>query len=261
MINTPKEVAQNYLTIGRAKAEMPAVQTFLLAVMAGIFIALSAAGANTVSCMMGNGSAGKIAAGTLFPAGLAMVLIAGGELFTGNNLIILPVLDKKIPLSAMLRNWVIVYAGNFVGAVCVAWAVQASGQLGLFDNKLMELTIQTALNKCSYTFSEAVLLGICCNFLVCIAVWMSFAGKTVADKILGLFFPIFLFIASGYEHSVADMYYIPAGIFAGGGAEGLNWGTFFMSNLLPVTIGNIIGGAVFVGTAYYLIYIKKYKKA
>lgn len=258
MINSPKEIAMQYLAVGKSKTEMQAGKLFLLGVMAGFFIALGAAGANTVSCMMENQSAAKMAAGVIFPAGLAMVLIAGGELFTGNCLILLPVLGKKTAVRAMLRNWVIVYLGNFAGAVCVAWGVCQSGQVDLFDGALAALTIQTAVNKCSHSFGSAVLLGIFCNFLVCIAVWMSFAGKTVMDKIIGLFFPIFLFVASGYEHSVANMYYIPAGIFAdAAGTTDLTWGMFALSNLLPVTIGNIIGGAVFVAAIYYLIYMKE----
>lgn len=258
MINSPKEIATLYLTVGKSKTEMQVRKLFLLGILAGFFIALGAVGANTVSCMMENPSAAKIAAGVIFPTGLAMVLIAGGELFTGNCLILLPVLDKKVSVTAMLRNWVIVYLGNFVGAVCVAWGVCQGGQLKLFDGALATLTIQTAVNKCSHSFGAAVLLGIFCNFLVCIAVWMSFAGKTVIDKIIGLFFPIFLFVASGYEHSVANMYYIPAGIFADvAGTAELTWGTFLFSNLLPVTIGNVIGGSVFVAAIYYLIYIKE----
>lgn len=258
MINSPKEIALHYLNIGKSKVEMSVMKLLLLGIMAGVFIALGAVGANTVSCMMDNPSAAKIAAGILFPAGLAMVLVAGGELFTGNCLILLPVLDKKASFTAMLRNWYIVYLGNFIGAVCVAWGICQGGQLHLFNNTLMTLTIQTAVNKCSYSFIEAVILGIFCNFLVCIAVWMSFAGKTVIDKIFGLFFPIFLFVASGYEHSVANMYYIPAGIFADmAGTVGLTWSKFLLSNLLPVTIGNVIGGSIFVAGIYYLIYIKE----
>lgn len=259
MINSPKEVAKNCLEIGKNKTELAAGRMFLLAVLAGMFIALGAVGANTVSCLIENGSAAKIAAGVIFPAGLAMVVIAGGELFTGNCLILLSVLGKRTSPGKMLRNWIIVYLGNFAGAVFVAWGVYAGGQTQLFQGALMELTIQTAVNKCSHTFLEAMLLGLFCNFLVCIAVWMGFAGKTAVDKIVGLFFPIFLFVASGYEHSVANMYYIPAGIISAGemGEEmGLTWSGFLFSNLLPVTIGNIIGGAVFVAAIYYLVYIK-----
>ncbi|WP_207750529.1 formate/nitrite transporter family protein [Anaerotignum lactatifermentans] len=259
MINSPKEVANHCLEIGKNKASLPAGRMFLLAVLAGMFIALGAVGANTVSCLMENGSAAKIAAGVIFPAGLAMVVIAGGELFTGNCLILLSVLGKRTSAEKMLRNWIIVYLGNFVGAIFVAWGVYAGGQTQLFQGALLELTIQTAVTKCGHTFGEALLLGVFCNFLVCIAVWMGFAGKTAVDKIVGLFFPIFLFVASGYEHSVANMYYIPAGIFSAGEAGqsmGLTWSGFLFSNLLPVTIGNILGGALLVAGIYYLVYIK-----
>lgn len=268
-MNTPKEITEKYIKIGKGKAELPGYQAFLLAIMAGIFIALGAAGANTVACTMAGGSAAKLAAGVIFPAGLAMVLIAGGELFTGNCLLLLPVLSGEITVFAMLKNWVIVYLGNLAGAVLVAWAVCASGQTGLFNGALETLTVNTALVKCSYSFPGAFLLGILCNFLVCIAVWMSFAGERIADKILALFFPIFLFVASGYEHSVANMYYIPAGIFmnvqnavqtAGGGAEILTWGVFFCKNLFPVTLGNIVGGSALVGGIYYLVYGRKLRR-
>lgn len=256
MINTPKELIQNYIEIGKRKVEMPTRKVFLLAFFAGVFISLGAVGANTLSCMITNPSVAKLFAGMIFPAGLTMVVIAGGELFTGNCLLFIPWLSEKISFGKMVKNLIVVYFGNFLGAMSIVLGVYYSGQLHFFGGELMDFTLQVAINKCHYTFIEALILGVFCNFLVCIAVCMSFAGKTVVDKTVGLFFPIFLFVASGYEHSVANMYYIPIGILLDHHNE-LTWAMFFHSNLLPVTIGNIIGGAFFVAALYYLLYIRR----
>jgi len=264
---TPKEVAQNVIGIGKAKATNAPAKLFLLGILAGMFIALAAVGANTASSVIENASAAKLIGACVFPVGLAMVLIAGSELFTGNNLIIVAVLEKEVTLAQMLKNWLFVYIGNFVGALLIAVLVNYSGQLDLFGGALAATTIKAAATKASLNFGKAILLGILCNFLVCIAVWMSFAAKTVGGKIAGLFLPIMLFVLAGFEHSVANMYYVPSGLFAAGlypdAAAGvanianLTWGNFFINNLIPVTIGNIIGGVGLVGCMYWAIYLKK----
>ena len=169
----------------------------------------------------------------------------------------------------MLKNWVVVYLGNMVGGIGVAAICVFSHQAGLFNNGLAASMISTAAGKVSLSFGDAFLRGIACNFLVCIAVWISFAAKQVSSKIIGLFFPIMMFVLCGFEHSVANMYYIAAGIFAKGNAayleaataagadvSGLTWRAMFTKNLLPVTLGNIIGGAVLVGLAYWFVYLK-----
>ncbi|MDL2235315.1 formate/nitrite transporter family protein [Christensenellaceae bacterium OttesenSCG-928-L17] len=268
-MNAPNEIAANYVGIGKKKTEMAAAKLFLLGILAGMFIAFAAVGANTASSVIENPGVSKLVGALLFPAGLAMVLIAGSELFTGNNLIIISVLEKQASFVGMLRNWLFVYLGNFVGALLVAWLVNGGHQLSLFSNALAGTTINTATAKASLTFGDAFLRGVMCNFLVCIAVWMSFSSKDIAGKVLALYFPVMLFVLCGFEHSVANMYYVPAGIFAlgnpayAGAATAdiakLTWGNFFMNNLLPVTLGNIVGGAGLVGLPYWFLYLKKKK--
>ena len=264
---SPKEVAQNVIGIGKAKATNKPAKLFLLGILAGMFIALAAVGANTASSVVENASIAKLIAACVFPVGLAMVLLAGSELFTGNNLIIVSVLEKEVTVGQMLKNWVCVYLGNFVGSLLIAALINYSGQLDLFGGALAVTTIKAAATKASLKFGKAILLGILCNFLVCIAVWISFAAKTVGGKMAGLFMPIMLFVLAGFEHSVANMYYVPAGLFAAGlypdaaasvaNIANLTWGNFFLNNLIPVTIGNIIGGVGLVGCMYWAIYLKK----
>ena len=246
----PAEIARIYPETGKAKVSMSVPKTLLLGILAGIFIALAGVGAT-----FGNVYVNKVMGAAIFPAGLAMVIIAGSELFTGNCLLILPVLEKSITVSRMLRNWLIVYIGNLIGAVLIS-AMTVWG--GTFDG-IYETVIATAVTKATLPFGVALLRGILCNVLVCLAVWMAMAAKDVAGKIIGLFFPVFLFVLCGFEHCVANMFYLPAGIFAaahyGIAAEGLSFGTMLLSNLLPVTIGNIIGGCG-IGCAYWLAYRK-----
>lgn len=247
---SPGEVARTYVTIGKGKAEMPAGRMFLLAVLAGAFIALAGVGAT-----FGNVYVNKVAGAAIFPAGLAMVIVAGSELFTGNCLLVIPLLERKITLQGLLRNWLIVYAGNLLGGLLVAAMTVLAGTYdGIYD-----AVIATAVAKVSLPFGAALLRGVLCNFLVCIAVWMAFAAKTVGGKIAGLFLPVFLFVLCGFEHSVANMFYLPAGIFAatryGVGTELSVFG-MWSRNLLPVTLGNIIGGGA-VGAVYWAVYLRK----
>lgn len=248
---SPMEIARTYPETGRAKASMSLQKTLLLGILAGMFIALAGVGAT-----FGNVYVNKVMGAAIFPAGLAMVIIAGSELFTGNCLLILPVLEKTITAGKMLRNLVIVYIGNLIGAVLVA-AMTAYG--GTFDG-ISEAVIATAVAKATLPFGAALLRGVLCNVLVCLAVWMAMAAKDVAGKIIGLFFPVFLFVLCGFEHCVANMFYLPAGLFmaarCGAAAQGLSFGTMWLGNLLPVTLGNIIGGFA-VGGAYWLAYMKK----
>lgn len=212
---------------------------------------------------------GKAMAGAIFGTGLMLVIIAGGELFTGNSLILAGVLEKKVTLGKMLSNWGVVYLGNFVGSVLIAYLMVASGLFSSGANGLAATTIKIASYKVGLTFGQAFVLGVMCNWLVCLAVWMSFGSKNIVGKVFAIFFPIWLFITSGFEHSIANMYYVPAGILAksneawvaasGLGAEqlaNLNWGSFFVNNLIPVTLGNIIGGGLFVALLYWFVYMK-----
>jgi formate/nitrite transporter len=257
-MNSPAEVAKNYLTIGKNKANTEISRMFILAIFAGMFIGMAAVAATAANVNLGSGVGAFV-----FPGGLAMVLIAGSELFTGNNLIIIPVLQGEVSVGGMLKNWVVVWIGNFVGSMIVALIAVYSGAMNNFG----AAAIKTATAKCTLGFGPALLKGIGCNLLVCIAVWMSFAAKDVAGKIIGLYFPIMMFVISGFEHSVANMCYIPLGLLAndkmtaaaveaGVDSTGLTWGNFFAGNLLPVTIGNIIGGAILVGVLYWYVYVK-----
>lgn len=256
---TPKEVAVNYLDACEIKAELPLLRMFLLACLAGVFVALAGVASTVGSAMIENASAAKIVSGCIFPAGLAMVLVAGSELFTGNNLLIMGVLQRRITPAGMLRNWGVVYLGNFIGSMLVA-ALAAGGHVfSAFGGQLAETVVAVAQAKTALPFGDALIRGILCNFLVCIAVWMSNAARTVPGKIMGLFFPIAAFVIAGFEHCVANMYYIPAGIFAAGvhglAADGLSWGSFLLRNLLPVTLGNMLGGVVLVGVTMWYLYL------
>lgn len=250
-MGTPMETARNYLETGRGKVCLSPLRTLLLAILAGMFIALAGAGA-----LLGNVYVNKVMGAAIFPAGLAMVIITGGELFTGNCLLIMPLLEKTVTVRQMLRNWLIVYAGNLIGAILIA-AMTVWG--GTFDG-VYETVIATAVTKATLPFAAALLRGILCNILVCLAVWMAMMAKDVAGKIVGLFFPVFLFVLCGFEHCVANMFYLPAGIFAADRydvlAEGLTAHTMWTGNMLPVTLGNIIGGCG-IGWFYRMIYLKK----
>ena len=265
--NTPKEVAQNYIATGVAKTKLPASKMLLLGILAGMFIALAGVGATVASATVASPSLAKLVGAFIFPVGLAMVLLAGSELFTGSSLIIIPVLEKEAKISGMLKNWVLVYIGNFIGSVIIALLVVYGGTGSMFGNEVAAAMINTAAAKTSLDFMQAVYRGILCNFLVCIAVWISFAAKDIVGKITGLFMPIMLFVLCGYEHSVANMYYITAGLFAAknpvymaaasnNNISTLSWGSLFTKNLIPVTIGNIIGGAILVGLVYWFIYLR-----
>ncbi len=266
---TPAEVAKNYVAIGKGKVNIPIVKLIVLGLMAGAFVALGGVSSTAVAVSLSEASFGKFLGACIFPGGLTMVLLAGSELFTGNALLVIPLLEKEIKLSGVFKNWVFVYIGNFIGSLLVASAIVFSHQVGMFDNGLAVSIISTAATKCSLSFSDAFIRGIMCNFLVCIAVWISFAAKDVANKIIGLFFPILIFVICGFEHCVANMYYISAGLLAktnpvymeAAKAAGVNLNSlslkgFLVDNMIPVTLGNIVGG-LFVGCIYWYLYLKK----
>ncbi len=270
-MNSPKEITQNYIALGTAKTKLPISKMLVLGILAGMFIAIAGV-ASTIASATLTGSVGKLIGAAVFPGGLAMVLIAGSELFTGNTIIILPVCCGQAKLSGMLKNWVTVYIGNFIGGLLIAALVVYGGTFGLFDNAAGGAAINTAVAKVTMTFDDALIRGILCNFLVCIAVWMSFAAKDVVGKVAAIFFPIMIFVLVGWEHSVANMYYISAGLFAAGNEaylaaskfasdiSALTWGSFFVKNLIPVTLGNIIGGSVLVGLGYWFVYARDVMK-
>ena len=258
-MNTPAEIAKNYEKIAVLKGKLPFCKMLLLAVMAGAFIALAGVGSTVASARIGTESEARRVSACVFPAGLAMVLISGSELFTGNSLMVLSVLQRKISVGAMLRNWGVVYIGNLIGAVLVAALTVYGHTPDLYGGALAESMVRAAQTKAAMGLGDALIRGVLCNFLVCIAVWMSFAAETVSGRILGLFFPILLFVLCGFEHCVANLYYLPAGLMAaaeyGIAADGLTVGTALLHNLIPVTIGNVLGGTA-VGTVYWAVYRK-----
>jgi formate transporter len=286
----PPAMATKAEDIGVKKAALPALNMFVLAILAGAFIGVGAIFATTVSAggfsvKDASGATAlsvslpygitRLLAGLVFTVGLILVVVGGAELFTGNNLILMAFASKKVTLMQLMRNWAIVYSGNFVGAIATAFIVFLSGQY-LFGGGAVGLT---ALNigeaKTSLAFIPAVALGIMCNALVCMAVWMCYGARSTTDKIMAIILPIACFVAAGFEHSIANMYFIPSALFIKGGGDPaffaaigktaesfphLTWGNFFVANLLPVTIGNIIGGAIMVGLVYWFVYLRKATK-
>lgn len=267
----PNEILDSCIETSIAKSGGSFMKLLILGIMAGVFLAFAASGSNTAAFNLLSSpetyGIGRFLAGILFAIGLMLIVLCGGELFTGNTLIITAVLEKRVTLGRMLRNWVIVYIGNLIGAIFIAWLINMSGLLSGGADLLGALTVKIAAGKTALPFGRAFILGIMCNWLVCLAVWIAFAADTMTGKIFGIFFPILLFVTSGFEHSIANMYYIPAGLFAksnisfaelsGVSSEILNtltWSGFFINNLLPVTLGNIVGGAVFVGMGYWYVY-------
>jgi formate/nitrite transporter len=208
----------------------------------------------------------------VFSLGLILVVVGGAELFTGNNLIVMAWASRKVSTSLLAKNWIIVYLGNFVGAMGTAVLMYFSGQFAFGKGAVGAVALTTAIAKAGLGFVQAIALGILCNTLVCLAVWMTFSARTTTDRILAIIPPISAFVAAGFEHSIANMYFIPIGLFVKAGAPAsfwasigktaadfpnLTWDKFLINNLIPVTIGNIIGGAVLVGIVYWAVYLRK----
>ena len=259
---TPKQIADRVETIGVSKARMPLLATFSLAVIAGGFIGLGALYFNVVASDAQLPFAlSRVLGGVAFSLGLILVIVAGAELFTGNNLLVMAWAGGKIGLGELVRNWVIVFAGNAVGAIGLAVIVWLSHHGAMNGNAVAVQYVKIAAAKVHLPFWDAFFKGVLCNLLVCLAVWLSLAGHTVADKILAIVFPISAFVAAGFEHSIANMYFIPIGMLlsdavpagAVAGADALNLAGF-AANLVPVTLGNIAGGSVLVALIYFLIY-------
>lgn len=259
-MHSPLEIARNYVEVSIHKTNLSAFKMIILGMFAGFFIGFAGIASTTASSTITNPSVAKLVGATVFPAGMAMVLIAGSELFTGNTLIILAVLEKKITVLKMLKNWFFVFIGNFLGAALVALGVVYGHTPDLFGGDLAGSIVAAGASRCSLSFSESLIRGILCNVLVCIAVWMSFAAKNVSGKLMTSFWPVMVFVLCGFEHSVADMYFGTAALLAsreyGIAAEGLTLLRFFTYCMIPVTLGNIIGGAGIVGCGYWLGYLR-----
>ena len=294
----PPEMAQKAEYLGVRKAQMALIPMFTLAVLAGAFIALGAIFATTVTA--GSSMAVKavdttatftnltismpygvvrLMTGFVFCLGLILVVVGGAELFTGNNLIMTAWASGKVSTLSMLRNWGIVYFGNFVGSVATAGMMYLTKQYTFGGGVVGVATLNIAATKVNLTFLQAFALGVLCNALVCLAVWITYSARSTVDKIIGIIFPITAFVAAGFEHSIANMYFIPIALFiktfdaefAGKSAaavqaatkfslDTLTWKAFLLNNLLPVTLGNIIGGAGLVAIVYWFIYLRPLKK-
>lgn len=245
MLKTFAQAAADYCAAAEKRTAQSLPRMLLLGALAGVFIAFAG-----VAASIGGALGGKLASATIFPIGLTMVLLAGSELFTGNCLFLMPLLRRNITAGHMLRNWVAVYLGNLLGSVAVAFLVVQCGAL----DGIAEAAVAAALTKAALPFGVALLRGVLCNFLVCLAVWMAFCAQSAGGKVVSLFGPIFLFVLCGFEHSVANMYYIPAGIFLAENGE-VTWLSLWQ-NLLPVTLGNMVGGCG-LGGILYLLYGRK----
>ena len=266
----PKEVARKAETIGATKAQMRVLDIFLLAVLAGAFIAMGAIFATTAMAGGGELPYGvmRLLGGLTFTLGLILVVIAGAELFTGNNLIVMAWASGRVSTARMLGNWTIVWVGNFVGAIATAVLMIATKQYEFGGGAVGTTVLNIAAAKTGYGFAQALALGIFCNALVCLAVWLTYGARTTADKILAIIPPIAAFVAAGFEHSVANMYFISMGLFVKAddsfvaatpglpALDGLTWKAFLVDNLVPVTIGNVVGGALMVGAIYWFVYLR-----
>ncbi len=265
----PHEMATKAEVVGVKKAQMPALEIFFLAILAGAFIALGAVFATTVAAGNTDWPFGviKLLVGFSFSLGLILVIVGGAELFTGNNLIAMAWASHKVKTASLLRNWIIVYAGNLVGSVGTAILTIIARQYTFGGGAVGHTALAIANGKVHLGFWQAIALGILCNALVCLAVWLTFSARSTVDKIAAIIFPITAFVAVGFEHSVANMYFIPRGLLikqfdptfaanTGLDLSGLTWGNFILHNLLPVTIGNIIGGSLLVAGFYWIIFLR-----
>ena len=281
----PAEMATRAEYVGVRKAEATLLTMFALAILAGVFIAMGAIFATTVSAggmavKAPDGSliystgipygVTRLLAGLVFCLGLILVVVGGAELFTGNNLIVMAWANGKVTGSALLRNWCIVYLGNFAGSIGTVFLMFFTRQYTFGSNSVGIAALKIGVAKVDLTFLQAIALGILCNALVCLAVWLTYSARSTLDKILAIVFPISGFVAAGFEHSIANMYFIPYALFIKNfdpdfiSAVGdkvvhldlLTWRAFLINNLIPVTIGNIIGGAVLVAAVYWAIFLR-----
>ena len=267
--NTPAEVVDANIASGKVKANLPLVKMILLGILAGIFIAIGGEASSLASHNIDNVGLARTITGAIFPVGLMMIVLVGGELFTGNTMIIMAVMDKQATVLQYVRNLVVVWFSNLVGSLIIVFLTFYSGQWNYTAGGLGAYTIKIAYGKVNLDFGTAFASGILCNILVCVAVLMAIAAKDIAGKIWAIFFPIFAFVISGFEHCVANMYYIPAGMIAatnptyaakaeelyGISADGLAKLSMggIIHNMIPVTLGNIVGGGLMVGAFLYII--------
>lgn len=266
----PREIAERAAEMGVRKARLSLTTTFVQAVIAGGFVSVGALFATVAVAGAGDAlpyGITRLLFGLVFCLGLILIVLAGAELFTGNTLIVIACANGKVTLRALLRNWTIVYLGNLAGSLVTAALVFLSGEYRFGGGAIGLSALNIANHKVALDFTQAVALGILCNALVCIAIWLTLGARTSTDKILVILFPITAFAAAGFEHSIANMYFIPIGLLikqfdpAFVASLGLDLSRLtldgFLANLIPVTIGNIIGGVLMVGLIYWFIYLRQ----
>nr|WP_320116706.1 formate/nitrite transporter family protein [uncultured Desulfuromonas sp.] len=274
----PAELSQSLVPWGTIKARRTVLELLVLGFLAGAYIGFAAHLATVVAtgdfAWLGMK---KLAMGAVFSVGLMLVIIPGSELWTGNTLMSVSLLERQISWRDMMRNWLLVYLGNLAGALFLAWMI--AGQTGILDGPIGATALKIAVGKVSEPVANSshqlgyFFRAIGCNWLVCLAILLAMAAQDIGGKILGIFFPIMAFVASGFEHAIANMYFIPAGIFARQWPEvpaladlpadlvaTLTWSNMWLDNLLVVTLGNLVGGSVFVGGLYWLVYIRRLKQ-
>lgn len=251
---SPAEICENMVNGCNNKAKLPISKMLILGIFAGAFIGFGAYGFTVITSGAGTGfeaTFAKYIGAGVFPVGLMLVVLCGAELFTGNNLMTLSVFKKEITVGAMLRNWGVVWVANLIGSVLLAWLMSQSG---LYGEAMTAKAIGIAEAKVAIPLFPVIIRAIFCNILVVLAVWMQSGAKDVIGKIFAIWFPIMLFVLSGFEHSVANMFFIPMGILCG---ADITWSQAFLNNIIPVTIGNIIGGAIIIPVCYHFTYAKK----
>lgn len=255
-ILTPKEVANKFVAIGISKREQEATQIILLSVLAGMFIAYGGFASTVIAQVAEKSGFARLLSASVFPVGLMMIIFTGAELFTGNNLLVIPFFEKKISFKTMLNNWLVVYLGNFIGSLLIVFLILGSGLLSS-SKEILGLTQFVAKTKMDLSLLNILTRAILCNIIVVLAVWMATSSQNVIGKIFACWFPIMLFVVSGFEHSIANMYFIPMGILSEGldGLTNQNLLGFFR-NLITVTVGNVIGG-VFVSFIGWFVYLRR----
>lgn len=254
----PAEIAEATIEAGIKKASLASSKTLLLGIFAGFFISFGAHADITVMQTFKNIDVGlmKFLGAIVFPVGLMLVLVAGGELFTGNNLMTFALMNKRIVLKDMLRNWSLVYLGNFIGSILFVLAVSASGMYPQ-GSYMAEMAVSIASSKIALSFGDVFIRGILCNIIVVLAVWMSYSAQDIISKVAIMWFPIMAFVLAGFEHSIANMFFIPMGMASG---LDVSWTQALVGNIIPATLGNIVGGAVIVPLVYNFVYLSNKKE-
>lgn len=257
--STPSEIVAQAERAALGKIALSTPRTLVAAILAGIYIAMGGLlslliGYGFPEWTTGNPGLQRLLSGCMFPLGLILVVLAGAELFTGNNAVLIPgLMSRKYSAAPVLRNWVLVYIGNFIGALFFVYVMIWSA--GIVDTDPWKSAIvQIAQNKVNLPWWVVFVRGIGANWLVCLAVWLGFSAHSTAGKMMGLWFPVMCFVAIGYEHSIANMFFIPLGMLQG---ASVTWGQFLVDNLVPATLGNIVGGALFVGCSYGYLYLSR----